>query len=163
VIDILTSDAYYPLRAELMQTSSAWSAAWNALDLIVARRHSPIISGLVGTKSKRFRPANSCSIAGSMLQVCRVSCRAFRSAVLRIQVNSNIARGHQMACWTRWPTSRRAFPCVGGRDHIAFKSLFSSVVLKINLWLGCADDGSDLLRLQRAIAGLCLYGSLRQQ
>ena len=73
VIDILTSDAYYPLRADLDANIERVVNGLNALDLIVLGGHSPIISSSSAKVFSRSvaeiprvarAPENCCTMAG---------------------------------------------------------------------------------------------------
>jgi len=103
VIDILTSDAYYPCGQNWMQTSRHGQRP-ECLDLIVLGGHSPIISVLVGHEEQAFQAANSCFDRGFYVQSVAFpavlsgrQCCEFRSL-------QSSARGH------RWPAGRDGRP-----------------------------------------------------
>src|SRR5207248_5203467 len=61
----------------------------NALDLIVLGGHSPIMSVLVGHEEQAFRAGKFLFDRGFYVQSVAFPAVPFRSAVLRIQINSN--------------------------------------------------------------------------
>jgi 7-keto-8-aminopelargonate synthetase-like enzyme len=89
VIDILTSESYYALRAQLDMNIERMVRGLEALDLIVLGGHSPIISVVVGHEETAFRAGKFLFDRGYYVQSVTFPAVPFRSAVLRIQVNSN--------------------------------------------------------------------------
>jgi 7-keto-8-aminopelargonate synthetase-like enzyme len=89
VIDILTSDSYYALRAQLDANIERVVSGLNALDLVVLGGHSPIISVLVGHEEHAFKAGKFLFDHGFYVQSVTFPAVPFRSAVLRIQINSN--------------------------------------------------------------------------
>jgi len=89
VVDILTSDSYYILRAQLSENIDRIVSGLNALDLVVLGGRSPIISVLVGHEEQTFRAGKFLFDRGYYVQSVTFPAVPFRSAVLRIQVNAN--------------------------------------------------------------------------
>ncbi len=89
VIDILTSDAYYSLRARLDANIERLGSGLAALDLVVLGGDSPIMSVLVGHEEQAFKAGKFLYDRGYYVQSVTFPAVPFRSAVLRIQVNSN--------------------------------------------------------------------------
>lgn len=89
VIDILTSDAYYILRARLHENIDRMISGLAELDLVVLGGRSPIITVLVGHEEQTFQAGKFLFDRGYYVQSVTFPAVPFRSAVLRIQVNSN--------------------------------------------------------------------------
>lgn len=89
VIDILTSDSYYVLRARLDANIERMVSGLGALGLVVLGGNSPIISVLVGHEEQTFQAGKFLFDRGYYVQSVAFPAVPFRSAVLRIQVNSN--------------------------------------------------------------------------
>jgi 7-keto-8-aminopelargonate synthetase-like enzyme len=89
VIDILTTDAYYILRARLHENIDRLVSGLSALDLVVLGGRSPIVSVLVGHEETTFQAGKFLFDRGFYVQSVTFPAVPFRSAVLRIQVNSN--------------------------------------------------------------------------
>jgi 7-keto-8-aminopelargonate synthetase-like enzyme len=89
VIDILTSDSYYILRARLHDNIERLVNGLNALDLVVLGGRSPIVSVQVGHEEQTFRAGKFLFDRGYYVQSVTFPAVPFRSAVLRIQVNAN--------------------------------------------------------------------------
>jgi 7-keto-8-aminopelargonate synthetase-like enzyme len=89
VVDILTSDSYYVLRARLSENVEHLVSGLAALDLVVLGGRSPIVSVLVGHEEQTFRAGKFLFDRGYYVQSVTFPAVPFRSAVLRIQVNAN--------------------------------------------------------------------------
>jgi 7-keto-8-aminopelargonate synthetase-like enzyme len=89
VIDILTSDSYYALRARLDENIERMYRGLSALDLVVLGGHSPIMSVVVGHEDETFKAGKFLYDRGYYVQSVTFPAVPFRSAVLRIQVNAN--------------------------------------------------------------------------
>jgi 7-keto-8-aminopelargonate synthetase-like enzyme len=89
VIDILTSESYYMLRARLDNNIERMFRGLRALDLVVLGGHSPIMSVVVGHEEEAFKAGKFLYDRGYYVQSVTFPAVPFRSAVLRIQVNAN--------------------------------------------------------------------------
>jgi len=89
VVDILMSDEYYVLRAKLDANIERMVTGLAALDLVVLGGRSPIVSILVGHEEQVLRAGKFLFDRGYYVQSVAFPAVPFRSAVLRIQVNSN--------------------------------------------------------------------------
>jgi glycine C-acetyltransferase len=89
VIDILSSDQYDALRAQLDQNIHLMVSGLAEHDLVILGGESPIISILVGDEEDTFRAGKFLFDRGYYVQSVTFPAVPYHAGVLRVQVNSN--------------------------------------------------------------------------
>jgi glycine C-acetyltransferase len=89
VIDILMSDQYAELRAQLDANIERLVAGLKELNLVVLGGQSPIISVLVGDEEDTFRAGKFLFERGYYVQSVTFPAVPYHAGVLRIQINAN--------------------------------------------------------------------------